>query len=186
MSQDIREILRDSKDEKATLSVNHSINFKRLLMSELHQEKPKKKSFQWISIAASVLILMGVCVIFYMKSTEKSTATPASKEITLGTISPEFNTIETYYINSINLEISQIEINERNKEIIDGYLLKIAELMNEYTLLTQELNTKGVNNATIDALINNLQLRLQLLQQLKKQLTQLKKLNTKNHETQVL
>lgn len=186
MSQDIRKILQDFKEKEVSLSANHSTNFEKLLLSELHQEKPKKKSFQWISIAASVVIIMGICVTFYMKSSEKSTVTPSSKEITLGTISPEFNTIETYYVNSINLEISQIEINETNKEIIDGYLVKIAELMNEYTLLTQELNTKGVNNATIDALINNLQLRLQLLQKLKKQLTQLKNGNTKKHETQVL
>ncbi len=104
----------------------------------------------------------------------------------MGTISPEFNTIETYYINSINLEISEIEIDNTNKELIDGYLIKIAELMNEYTLLTKELNTKGVNNATIDALIRNLQLRLELLQQLKKQLSQFKNLNKKNDELQIL
>ena len=106
--------------------------------------------------------------------------------MTLGKISPELNTIETYYVNSINLEISEIEIDNSNKELIDGYLLKIAELMNEYTLLTKELNTKGVNNATIDALIRNLQLRLELLQHLKKQLSQFKNLNKKNDELQIL
>ena len=58
--------------------------------------------------------------------------------------------------------------------------------MNEYTLLTKELNTKGVNNATIDALIRNLQLRLELLQQLKKQLSQFKNLNKKKDELQIL
>ena len=70
--------------------------------------------------------------------------------------------------------------------MVDGYLLKIAELTKEYKSLTKELNTKGVNDATIDALIRNLQLRLQLLQRLKKQLKQLKNLNTKQNETQII
>ncbi|MDP5092504.1 MAG: hypothetical protein NWQ17_04305 [Polaribacter sp.] len=186
MSQDIRKILKNFKEEKATLSANHSMNFEKLLLSELHQKSQKKTKFQWISLAASVVILIGICFTFYTKSPEKTPAIPLSKEITLGTISPEFNTIETYYVNSINLEISEIEIDNTNKELIDGYLIKIAELMNEYTLLTKELNTKGVNNATIDALIRNLQLRLELLQQLKKQLSQFKNLNKKNDELQIL
>ncbi len=75
---------------------------------------------------------------------------------------------------------------EENKEIVDGYLLKIAELTKEYKSLTKELNTNGVNDATIDALISNLQLRLQLLKRLKKQLKQLKNLNTKQNETQII
>ena len=84
------------------------------------------------------------------------------------------------------MEISQLEMTEENKEIVDGYLFKIAELTKEYTSLTKELNTKGVNDATIDALIRNLQLRLQLLKRLQKQLKNFKNLNTKQNETQIL
>jgi len=65
-------------------------------------------------------------------------------------------------------------------------LLKIAELTKEYKLLTKELNIKGVNDDTIDALIRNLQLRLQLLQRLKKQLKQIKELNTTQNESQII
>jgi len=101
-------------------------------------------------------------------------------------VSPEFQTLETYYTNSINLEISQLEMTDENQEIIQGYLLKIGELTKEYKSLTKELNTNGVNDATIDALIRNLQLRLQLLQRLKKQLKQLKNLNTEQNETQII
>ena len=65
-------------------------------------------------------------------------------------------------------------------------MLKIAQLTKEYKSLTKELNTNGVNDATIDALISNLQLRLQLLKRLKKQLNELKNLNTKQDETQII
>ncbi len=187
MTQDIRKLAKEIRKEEASLPINHEANFEKLLLSELHQKKTNRISIKWISIAASVAILISVCsLMFHQNKVVKNPSNPPAKEITLGTISPEFNTIETYYVNSINLEISEIEIENSNKELIDGYLVKIAELMNEYTLLTKELNTKGVNNATIDALIRNLQLRLELLQQLKKQLSQFKNVNKKNDELQIL
>lgn len=187
MQQDIKEKLKEYKGENIDLSSNHSNKFEALLKQEVHQNKSKNKTFKWLSFAASIVLLVSLGIKFYpTKSIEPQPIVKEDKQITLGTISPEFNTIETYYTNSINLEISQLDLSEKNKEIVDSYLLKIAELTNEYKLLTQELNTNGVNDATIDALIRNLQLRLQLLQRLKKQLNELKNLNTKQNETQIL
>ncbi|WP_026778016.1 hypothetical protein [Polaribacter sp. Hel_I_88] len=194
MQQDIREKLKDFKEGNIELSANHTSKFENLLKSELHLKKKKKTSFKWLSVAASVVLLVSLAIKLY--PTEQIVAQPIEKkdaeinstqdEITLGTISPEFNTIETYYLNSIKLEISQLDLSEGNKELVDSYLLKIAELTKEYKSLTKELNTNGVNDATIDALIRNLQLRLQLFQRLKKQLNELNNLNTKQHETQVI
>jgi hypothetical protein len=185
MQQDIRKILKDYKDKNVDLSENHASKFESLLLSEMHQEKPKKKNFKWLSIAASVVLIVSLAIQFYPKQTI-ILQEDAPKEISLGSISPEFETIEKYYKNSINLEISQLEITDENKEMLDGYLLKIGELTKEYKSLTKELNTNGVNDATIEALISNLQLRLQLLQRLKKQLKQFKNLNTEQNETQFI
>ena len=187
MQQDIRDKLKDFQEQNIELSANHASKFENLLKSELHPKKKKKTSFKWLSVAASIVLLVSLAIKFY--PTENIKEQPIVKkdaEITLGNISPEFNTIETYYTNSIKLEISQLDLSDGNKEIVDNYLLKIAELTKEYKSLTKELNTNGVNDATIDALIGNLQLRLQLLQRLKKQLNELKNLNTNQHETQVI
>ena len=186
MQQDIRDKFKDYKEDNIQLSENHSKRFESLLQSELHQSKSKKKSFKWLSIAASIVLLVSLGIKFFPDTEIIDPKQNQSKEITLGNISPEFQTIETYYTNSINLEISELELTDENKEIIDGYLLKIAELTKEYKSLTKELNTKGVNDATIDALIRNLQLRLQLLKRLKKQLKQLKNLNKTQNETQII
>lgn len=187
MQQDIREKLKDYKGENIELSSRHSKNFEALLQQEMQHQKPKKNTFKWLSIAASVVLLVSLGIQFYpTQNIEPDVIENPEKEITLGNISPEFNTIETYYVNSINLEISQLDLSEENKEIVDSYLLKIAELTKEYKSLTKELNTNGVNDATIDALIRNLQLRLQLLQRLKKQLNGLKNLNTTQNETQII
>jgi len=96
--------------------------------------------YKWISVAASFILLISVAIKFYPTDvdidTETSSAHTSSTLISLGTISPELNTIETYYTNSINLEISQLEITENNKEMLDGYLEKISELTKEYKSLT--------------------------------------------------
>ena len=191
MQQDIREKLKDYKGKNVELSHKHSKKFEALLMQEMHPQKSKKHTFKWLSIAASIVLLVSLGINFYPTQNIETELTGDEtnlnqKEITLGNISPEFNTIETYYTNSINLEISQLDLSEENKDLVDSYLLKIAELTKEYKSLTKELNTKGVNDATIDALIRNLQLRLQLLQRLKKQMNEFKNLNTKQNETQII
>ena len=182
MQQDIRDLFENYNDKESKLSVDHSAKFENLLQKELHQQqKPAKKTnyVKWLSMAASFALLITLTIQFYPnKPIEDDTQT--NKTITLGKISPELNTIESYYVNSINLAISELDLNDENKDVVDEYLIKIAELTNEYKSLTQELNTKGVNDVTINALISNLQLRLQLLQRLQKQL---KKLNTLNKKT---
>ncbi len=187
MPKDIRKILENYPEESVNLSANHSNKFESKLMKELHQEeKPKRRTVYWLSIAASlaILVTLGIQFIDFGGSTSGGGVTdkPVENKISLGTISPELNTIEAYYVNSINLELSQLEITDDNKELIDSYLQKIGELTEEYKSLTQELNTKGVNDQTIDALINNLQLRLQLMKRLKKQLNTLKEVNSNRNE----
>lgn len=186
MPQDIRKLLKEYQTENVELPVNHTHKFEDLLQKEMHQQEPKKKSFKWLSVAASIVLLVSLAIKFYPTKLKDTETNSELKEITLGTISPEFQTIETYYKNSINLKISQLEMTDENKEIIEGYLLKIAELTKEYKSLTLELNKNGVNDSTIDALISNLQLRLQLLKRLQKQLKQVKNLKTTQNESQIL
>ena len=185
MQKDIRKIIAENKsDEQVELSTNHRASFQQKMKQELHSEVSSKKNYsKWLA-AASVVVLVGLGITFYPKNSTTIEEDKPVKEVSLGSLSPELKSIENYYVNSINYEISSLDVNENNKEILDGYLAKISELSTEYKSLTKELNTKGVNDELINALINNLQLRLQLLQRLKKQLNELKQLNSKQNETQ--
>ena len=183
MPKDIRKILENTPEVSANLSTNHSDKFASKLRKELHREdKPNKQALYWLSIAASMALLISVAIQFFPLEIGKPPVEKQEPQISLGKISPELNTVEAYYMNSINLELSQLEINSNNKELIDSYLQKIGELTEEYKSLTLELNTNGVNDQTIDALISNLQLRLQLMKRLKKQLNTLKEVNSKRNE----
>ena len=181
MHKDIRNNLEDFQEENIDLSAMHQQKFQQKLEQELHS---KKSSFKWLFVAASIAVLFTISIQFYSTNTIEIPVKKNLTNITLGSLSPELKSIESYYKNTINYEISNLDVNDNNKEILEGYLAKIGELTTEYKSLTKELNTKGVNDEIINALINNLQLRLGLLQRLKKQLNDLKQLNTKQNETQ--
>ena len=178
--KDIREILKKDVDKQTTLSTDHRLRFQQRLMEELHEKPSAKKSYQWLYIAASIVMLLGLGIKFYPGggNTNKPIVNAASNtqknQISLGNVSPELKTLETYYVKTINYELSQLELTENNKELFDGYFAKIGELTKEYKSLTLELNKKGINDDTINALIGNLQLRLQLLKRMQKQLKELK------------
>lgn len=183
MPKDLKELLQNEIKDKGILSKNHRANFEALLQKELHTSK--KKKFQILKIAASFLVLIGLgSSIFYFLNTNVETPKSAVKIESLGSISPELKKIENFYLASIHTEISNLEETKENKELLDGYFEKIGELTNEYKLLTNELNIEGLNEKTINALIDNLQLRLKLLYQLKEQLNELKNINTSKNENQ--
>jgi len=185
MPKDLREILKNETMETRKLSNKHRNNFESKLQKELHSGN-KDRSMFW-KVAASFLVIVGLgsSIFYYSNNVVVENSTVAKIE-SLGSISPELKTIENYYLASIQTEISNLEETSENKELLDGYLEKISELTIDYKELTKELNKDGLNEKTINALIENLQLRLKLLYQLKKQLDELKKLNrTENESIQV-
>jgi hypothetical protein len=185
MSRDLRDILRDDTSAKGELSKNHRKNFEARLQNELHA-KPASNT-QFFRIAASFLVLVGLgtSLFYFSPDTDLSsdTAQVSTPKIeSLGSISPELKKIENYYLASIQTEIVSLQETPENKELLDGYFQKLGELTQEYKILTEELNTEGLNDKTINALIGNLQARLKLMYQLKEQLNDLKTRNLSNNE----
>ena len=180
MAQDIRKLLEEEhlKNSQKAMPNGHEARFLDKLETEL-PEKRKTSKFQFLKIAASVIILISLSYLAIdfgkdpidpVKVTK--TGTPKEEKTNqtrLGDLSPDLKKVEDYYLASINYELSKIELTPQNKDLFDGYLEQLDELNKEYESLTQELNDSGANEFTIDALIDNLKLRLKLLYQLKEQ-----------------
>ncbi|MEM1256948.1 MAG: hypothetical protein AAGH81_00370 [Bacteroidota bacterium] len=156
-------------------------------LKRLELEVPVKEKYNtvfWLRIAASIVVVLGVGAYFFQQRAAKEPIrdTVVAKEdpidekpgISLGDLSPDFEKIENYYVANINYELSQLDVSDDNKEMVDGFMERLEELDKEYGVLNMELNELGPNDDTISALIQNLQLRLQLLQKLKQKLNQLK------------
>lgn len=187
MAQDIRELLKkDSEKLSGSMPEGHRELFAALLEEELPQTG-KSHHFFWMRIAAGFLLVLAAGVFVYFQQAGNGLQTGPGvagtdqdgkekvTEITLGDLSPDLGKIENYYLASINVELASIEMNADTKQLVSGYMSRLSELNDAYQKLTRELNEIGPNQQTVDALIDNLQLRLDLLYRLKDQLQELKK-----------
>jgi hypothetical protein len=177
MAQDLRDLFKNETTaaQNAKMSQGHEDRFFERLEAELPNSQ-RKNTFNFFSIAASVVVLLGLAygafTIFptsEIKPDEKEQS-GGVKLKSLGDISPDLKKVEDYYLASINLELSKLELTSENKELVDGYMSRLKELNDEYDRLTMEWNENGLNEKTLNASIANLKLRLNLLMRLKDQL----------------
>ncbi len=175
MAQDLRNLFEeDPKEQHAKMSEGHEARF----LQKLDNELPKKKTsshFRVLNIAASVVVLLGLSYGAFqffespVNLDEPIEVVDANLK-TLGDVSPDLKKVEDYYLASINLELSKVQLTPENKELFDGYVQRLIELNQEYDKLTIELNDNGPNEETLDALIENLKFRLNLVMRLKEKL----------------
>lgn len=196
MAQDLRELFKEQREnEKFSMKKGHEERFLEHLEEEIPIHK-KSTSYQWLKIAASVAVLLSVTGYFFLQNQSKTKdikttvvetgADKTKRTISFGDLSPELKKVENYYVANINYELSKLEVSEENKEMIDGFLSRLEELNVEYKDLNKELNELGPNDQTIEAAINNLQLRLQLMQKLKSKLNQLKSSKNEQESTDII
>ncbi|WP_431122403.1 hypothetical protein [Flagellimonas flava] len=196
MAQDLRKMFEKERDQKTySMKKGHEERF----LSKLEQEIPevavakKSKGMFWLKIAASIVVMFALGA-YFLQSNGSVDPDPNGQvvgtdsdeteiqTISLGDLSPDLQKIESYYLTNINLELSELEFSEENKVIIHSFMDQLVQLDEEYKALNKELNSVGPNDQTINALIKNLQIRLQLLQKLKSKLNQLK--SSKNEQKQ--
>ncbi|WP_291965105.1 hypothetical protein [Maribacter sp.] len=181
MEQDLRDMFKkDREKQKQTIKTGHEERFlKKLEESMPAEQKPLKT---WLKVAASVAVIisLGLGFLFFTNDGNTTTvvdATPAEEqksEFTFGDLSPDLKKVENYYVANINMELAKLEVSPDTKGLIDSFMEQLNNLNIEYKTLNTELKELGPNDQTITALIENLQLRLQLLQKLKRKLNELK------------
>lgn len=192
MAQDIRKLMKDSGSTGSALREGHQARFEGLLEERLPQKDNTTSRggiYLWMKIAAVFIVAGGIALWAYNNAFAKAdtngtqlveTAVEEEKQrvaepdILLSAISPEFKKIENYYLASVNLEIARLEITDDNKELIDAFMKQLAELDEEYKLLNQEITESGVSEEMVNAMIENLKLRVELMLKLKAKLKELK------------
>ncbi|WP_299114734.1 hypothetical protein [uncultured Winogradskyella sp.] len=177
MGQNLKDLFKNQpKDESVKMSQGHEARFLEKLDKALPQEK-KSSHFGFLNIAASIIVLLGLSygAFQFLNGPDEPVVEPTvivkDDEIkTMGAFSPELKKVEDYYLASINLELSKVNLTPDNKDLVDGYIERLKELNTEYDKLTLELNENGPNEQTLDALIDNLKFRLNLVMRLKEKL----------------
>lgn len=206
MARDLKEMFENYKSGPAELPHGHELRFQAKLKNafpeNLHEEKSVRKiekstSAPWLKIAAMFAVLLAVSFFGYLQLNNSSSDINAdanksvvvtdyekvegseTPKLSLADISPDLKKVEEYYMTGINVQLASLKINDENKDLVDGYMKRLAELDKEYTFLNVELAKVGPTETTVTALIDNLKFRLDLLFKLK---NKLKELKTQNNE----
>jgi hypothetical protein len=201
MAQDIREMFKNDKDSRENKLANgHQNRFEDRLEKEF-PEKRKANSFLFLKIAAILVVALGLGFFFLkpdkpfnneptvadaptdtVKEERNKNVSSEENNFQLSQISPEFKKIEDYYMASLNIELSKINITPKNKALIDSFMNQMSELDKEYQRLNIEVKETGINEQTLEAMVANLQLRLDLLKKLKNKLKELKQSKKNKYE----
>lgn len=185
MKIDLRDKLKNERMMRE-LPNNHREIFEQRLEKEL--SKKSKKNYTFLKIAASVLILLSIGYAgneFFKNDVPQEyvqTDDTSEKKInSMADISPDLKKVEDYYLMHINYQFSKIKITDENRSFLDVYFVEIGKLQEGYSNLIAEINSDEISEETINSLIENLQMRLKLMYQLKAQLKKINNLNKKEN-----
>ena len=137
--------------------------------------QPKKQiSWKWMSIAASIILVLG----FYMGYNAKTT------EPSLSDVSKKMAEVETYFVSTINVEIQELEKSRslETEQVIEKALEKIETLEDDYKIFIEELKKNGEQRKVIHEMIQNYQKRLEILQNTLIQIELIKNQKNLNNE----
>lgn len=201
MAQDIRKMLQEDRSLPSKPPKGHQNRFEARLEKAFPQEKQENTSnrnFFFLKIAAVLVVVLGVGFFFLNQESEftgnqitdapvevesqVSEEVPVTKEYQLSDESPEFRKIENFYLASLNIELAKLEVNDSNRALVDSFMKQLAGLDEEYKKLNAEINESGLSESSVEALISNLQLRLELLYKLKNKIKDINQSKIKENE----
>ena len=210
MGQDLRELLQASLQEtnSAGLSKDHELRFLDKLNAAYPEgsdftENSNKTSFKdsvnlnfvskrefkkWLSIAASLTVSAGLGIYFISQTQQlqqhnksivhinkQSNYTPS-----LADVSPEFRQIEEGYLTTINVGLAELKVNDSNRGVVRGGIEQLKNLKDEYQFILKNLKSETASPQTIKVLIENLEMQLLLLKQLKQKVKNINEYSASN------
>jgi hypothetical protein len=182
MDDKLKNFINEHRDEFDTFEPRPD------LWQDISKELPQKKTARVIS-AAVVLLIAAVFVIRQYIPTNQ-TNDPAGATTTaasLEKIAPQMAEVESYYTSLINEKKAQMgNFDLKSLGINDNLQQDIAVLDSAYAKLKTELLTTPNKEQIMDAMIQNLQLRMEILNQQLKTLEDIRKIKqqTKHEKVQ--
>ena len=132
-----------------------------------NQDKKKKKitSFKWMSIAASVILMIG----FWLGSNQ------AEATLLLADVSPKMQEAESFFVSTIRQELKEVEKvrNPKTERVIEDALNQLEVLEDTYKDLVKALNNSNDDRRVVYAMISNYQNRIDVLQDVLKLINQI-------------
>ncbi|MFW6369873.1 MAG: hypothetical protein ACOC10_01555 [Bacteroidota bacterium] len=154
----------------------------------------KKKVFSlnvvWKIAAAAVFAFLVVnqAIIWFSADTRIPSTAEGNTEMTLATVSAEYEEVEFYYTNAINVGLNQWEnlvnqglISEEEQQMMQNELNEFEEVFQK---LQSDLSLSPNDERVINAMIEYYQTKLSLINMIVEKLQEVKQKKNKNHETE--
>lgn len=169
MEHDIRDLFKENKDSKIEIPKNHRTEF----LEKLELQNRDRNGFQrknMFKIVASVAIIL-VCVVFYFNS---------NNEVEKTSLQIQVAAIEKEYLTNIDKEWDSFIAVAEDSILVNKYKVKMLDFDKDYQKITNQLHKTPNNINVLEALINNLQRRLELIKNIKEHIKELNQKNTSN------
>lgn len=167
----------------------HQQRFLNRLQMNQATKKNHQSSQKWkyISIAASLALLVTIGIQFYTQPQQTQSQTQVS-EIESEGKSERVQRTEYYFNTLIAQEIEIIEkvSSEKTKRLVVDLKTQLLRLENDYKALEADLNTKGDIKQILNAMIVNFQIRIKLAQEVLNKVKEIEDLKNKKHEEQTV
>jgi cytoskeletal protein RodZ len=153
-------------------AAGHEKRFEKRINSP--QKNKQKTSWKWLSVAASVILVLG----FWLGRNHQK------KQMELADVSPKMEEVQNYFVSTIKRELKTLEKNRNlnTETIIEEALDALEDLEDNYKLFIKELNDAGNTNKIISSMIKNYQRRLEILENVLLQIEEIKNPNLLNNE----
>lgn len=164
MKQDIRKLFgEDNTKVPCELPSGHRKEFQNKL-----QSRQKKFVFGPVSRAAAIaLVILGTTIGLYNTHNQVNTDKTTTSQI---------NSIEKEYLKNIESEWQKFISVTNDSTLIRRFDSKLKDLDEDYNKLTEQLKSNPENTIIIESLIDNLQTRLEILEDIQ---THIQILNSK-------
>lgn len=154
----------------------------------------EKRSFSWNMVwkvaAAVIFVFLAVNqgFIWFSSESENTIASGGQQEMSLASVSPEYQEVEFYYTNAINDGLVQWEkmaqaglISEQEQEMMD---VELTEFEDVYDRLQSDLAASPNDERVINAMLEYYQKKLSLITMIVNKLEEVKQKN-EDHETEI-
>lgn len=168
MKQDLRKIIKSDEfsDEKLHTSAYRQEFFEKLNSEKKHN--PKKKSYKYFrNIAAVLLIFLSVGYFVISQNNENKNS-----------LSTQIEDMEKEYLRNIDKEWKSFLLLTKDDNLVNKYKKRLADLNEEYLEISEHHKEDNNNILIVEAIIENLQTRLELLKDIQEHITIL---NTQNN-----
>jgi hypothetical protein len=128
-------------------------------------EQPKKREAKTFTlgfvmrVAAAVIVVMSVCFVLYLRNAN-------TKSVDIAAINPTYAKQQVQYISMIEDKRTELkELSKSDPQLYREFSTEIAKMDSVYKKLNNELATSPNRELVLHAMIRNLQLQTQVLNQ---------------------